>query len=447
MSFLVWESTGEYPIKRLAGVDMDESRLLIAEDECQPREFELGANLRVNGLTVEIFHGSVSQADRRMIGYDALACLEVVEHLDPDVLEKFWEVVLGSLRPKLVIVSTPNAEFNVYFPQLKYGTPESIFRNDDHRFEWTRQEFQDWCTPAAEQYGYTVSFTGTGMLPKGDLTIGFCTQFAILKLKETQTTLPEEPVQECYKLVSRIEHPIYEIEHTQEEILEYLHDKIARIRPRPPRIDPDDEEECNYQNGHGNQDDEQVSEQPRTGSESATETEAKAEGDPNVTPQTEDELGVLALEDLWAGLDIRQRCKRRSTMIQILKTSSLVRVDMEHDMIRLDEDDEFWKEWERQYERDNPVYNPYARTATSDKGDDIDDDYEVDWCDDDSGQTMGEMPVEGNWGLPESHQASGEWNHEARRNWKHDDFGSVDSPWRSPSNQVNNPTDGTWGSP
>ena len=64
--------------------------------------------------------------------------------MDPPVLEKFWGVVLGALKPKLVIVSTPNAEFNIYFSQLNYGTPKAIFRNDDHRFEWTRREFQDW---------------------------------------------------------------------------------------------------------------------------------------------------------------------------------------------------------------------------------------------------------------------------------------------------------------
>ncbi|KAI7817031.1 hypothetical protein BC939DRAFT_467189 [Gamsiella multidivaricata] len=144
MSFLIWESSGEHPITRLSGVDMDESRLTLATDACQPQDYELGSNLRVNKLAIEIYHGSVAQADSRMIGFDALACLEVVEHLDPDVLEQFWGVVLGKLRPKLVIVSTPNAEFNVYFPQLKYGTPEAVFRNDDHRFEWTRQEFEDW---------------------------------------------------------------------------------------------------------------------------------------------------------------------------------------------------------------------------------------------------------------------------------------------------------------
>ncbi|CAG8794305.1 11177_t:CDS:2, partial [Racocetra fulgida] len=65
-----------------------------------------------------------------------------IKHVYPPVLNKFFKVVLGTYKPKVVIVTTPNAEFNVYFPQLKYGTPEATFRIDDHKFEWTRSEFQ-----------------------------------------------------------------------------------------------------------------------------------------------------------------------------------------------------------------------------------------------------------------------------------------------------------------
>ena len=42
------------------------------------------------------------------------------------------------LRPKVVAMTTPNAEFNVLFPGF------SGFRHADHRFEWTRKEFELW---------------------------------------------------------------------------------------------------------------------------------------------------------------------------------------------------------------------------------------------------------------------------------------------------------------
>jgi hypothetical protein len=67
-----------------------------------------------------------------------------VEHLYADVLEEFFPSTLGYYQPRVLVVSTPNAEFNVYFPNLKYGTPEQQFRHDDHKFEWTRKEFEAW---------------------------------------------------------------------------------------------------------------------------------------------------------------------------------------------------------------------------------------------------------------------------------------------------------------
>jgi hypothetical protein len=37
------------------------------------------------------------------------------------------------MRPKLVVVTTPNAEYNTLFPDF-----EGPFRHWDHKFEWTR---------------------------------------------------------------------------------------------------------------------------------------------------------------------------------------------------------------------------------------------------------------------------------------------------------------------
>lgn len=77
MSLLVWETTGDYPITHLAGVELIEDRLQLAREACQPQDFELGSNLRVNKLTIDLYQGSVDQPDQRFIGFDALVCLEV----------------------------------------------------------------------------------------------------------------------------------------------------------------------------------------------------------------------------------------------------------------------------------------------------------------------------------------------------------------------------------
>lgn len=76
-SFLISETNGDYPVTRLLGVDMDLDSLAQANHQCQPQDYELGDNVRVHSLQVELFHGSVSQADKRLVGFDALACMEV----------------------------------------------------------------------------------------------------------------------------------------------------------------------------------------------------------------------------------------------------------------------------------------------------------------------------------------------------------------------------------
>ena len=108
---------------------------------------------------VKLIHGSLMYRDARLEGYDAAAVIEVVEHLDPPRLAAFERVVFEHARPALVAVTTPNAEYNVQWPSL----PAGRFRHRDHRFEWTRTEFEGWARGVADRFGYQVRF-----LPIGD---------------------------------------------------------------------------------------------------------------------------------------------------------------------------------------------------------------------------------------------------------------------------------------
>jgi len=85
--------------------------------------------------------------------------MEVIEHLDPPRLRAFERVLFESARPDTVALTTPNAEYNVKWPSL----PAGQFRHPDHRFEWSRAEFQAWATAVASRFGYSVQF-----LPIGD---------------------------------------------------------------------------------------------------------------------------------------------------------------------------------------------------------------------------------------------------------------------------------------
>lgn len=87
-----------------------------------------------------MLEGSVAEPDYRLIGCDAVVCIELIEHLEADVLEKFPQTVFEYTEPWLVIVTTPNKDFNEFFPNM----PNGEFRHPDHKFEWTRKEFQEW---------------------------------------------------------------------------------------------------------------------------------------------------------------------------------------------------------------------------------------------------------------------------------------------------------------
>ncbi len=85
-----------------------------------------------------LLHGSLMYRDKRLAGYDAATVVEVIEHLDAPRLTAFERVLFEAARPKTVIVTTPNAEYNAKFDTL----PAGQFRHKDHRFEWTREQFQ-----------------------------------------------------------------------------------------------------------------------------------------------------------------------------------------------------------------------------------------------------------------------------------------------------------------
>jgi hypothetical protein len=84
--------------------------------------------------------------------------VEVIEHLDPPRLDTFAHALFGHARPATVVLTTPNAEYNATWPSL----PAGRFRHRDHRFEWTRAEFQAWAEAAAGQFGYSVTFQPVG---------------------------------------------------------------------------------------------------------------------------------------------------------------------------------------------------------------------------------------------------------------------------------------------
>ena len=121
---------------------------------------------------VDLLQSSLTYADTRLAGLDAAVLMEVIEHVDPPRLAALEQTVFGSARPATVVVTTPNAEYNARFTDLRPGA----FRHPDHRFEWTRPQFRDWAAGVAGRRGYQVRFLPVG---SEDPRVGPPTQLAV----------------------------------------------------------------------------------------------------------------------------------------------------------------------------------------------------------------------------------------------------------------------------
>ncbi len=125
-----------------------------------------------------LLHGSLMYRDARLRPngepFDAAALVEVIEHLDPPRLRAMERAVFEFARPRTVVITTPNREYNSVWESL----PAGKFRHRDHRFEWTRAEFRAWAERVASAHGYTARFAPVG--PE-DTERGSPTQMAVLE--------------------------------------------------------------------------------------------------------------------------------------------------------------------------------------------------------------------------------------------------------------------------
>ncbi|MEM1128429.1 MAG: 3' terminal RNA ribose 2'-O-methyltransferase Hen1 [Bacteroidota bacterium] len=163
---------------RIVGVDVSHRAL----ERAQAR-LRLDRQPEAQRRRVELHHGSLVYRDRRLTGFDAAALVEVVEHLDPPRLAAFARSVFGEARPRTVVLTTPNREYNARFETL----PAGQLRHRDHRFEWTRAEFEAWAHQVAEAYGYTVDIRPVG--PE-DPALGAPTQMGVFDRRPASPNTP-----------------------------------------------------------------------------------------------------------------------------------------------------------------------------------------------------------------------------------------------------------------
>lgn len=168
---LVQELLKDIRFTEIVGVDVSVRALTIAA-----RRLKLDRMGERQASRVQLTQGSLAYTDKRLKGYDAAVLSEVIEHLDLPRLPALEYAVFGHARPRTVVVTTPNVEYNVRWETL----PAGHVRHGDHRFEWTRAEFHAWATGVAERHGYDVEFAPVG---PDDPEVGPPTQLALFTLR------------------------------------------------------------------------------------------------------------------------------------------------------------------------------------------------------------------------------------------------------------------------
>lgn len=143
----------EKQFEEVVGMDVSHQSLRIAKQRLHYDRLSESEQERITFL-----QGSLCYRDSRLAGYDAAAVIEVIEHLDKPRLAAFERALFEFAFPKMVVLTTPNVEFNVKFENL----PAGKFRHRDHRFEWTRNEFECWSKDVANRFGYSVIFRSIG---------------------------------------------------------------------------------------------------------------------------------------------------------------------------------------------------------------------------------------------------------------------------------------------
>ncbi|RPE13116.1 3' terminal RNA ribose 2'-O-methyltransferase Hen1 [Chitinophaga lutea] len=157
----------EKQFSRVLGMDVSYRSLEIAKDKLKtdrmpPRQQE----------RIQLIQGSLAYRDARIAGFDAAALTEVIEHLDEPRLTALERVLFEFASPGTVIITTPNAEYNVKLGPQGNGR----MRHNDHRFEWTRAEFENWGSRVASLYGYSAVYRPIG---DEDPEVGAISQMAI----------------------------------------------------------------------------------------------------------------------------------------------------------------------------------------------------------------------------------------------------------------------------
>ncbi|KAG1798182.1 uncharacterized protein HD556DRAFT_1232756 [Suillus plorans] len=217
--------------RRITGLDISSHALASAIEDTSPAAAN-ASYTRWEPLEVNIWHGGLEIFNPAFVNAECIVATEVVEHLPEEILADFTPMILGVYHPRCLLVTTPSYGFNARFspPGLTNtatGFPDPtkrtdrVFRHHDHKFEWTVEEFQQWCSGIAQEWGYDVDTTTIGRAQEKDKwgrdeQLGGASQVAVFKRLEGEawaTTREEKSAQMKEKSKSQKDHRLLETHH------------------------------------------------------------------------------------------------------------------------------------------------------------------------------------------------------------------------------------------
>lgn len=158
----------EPQLNKVTAFDVSTKSLDIASDRSRKEKLDPEEKEKLN-----FKQASLTYKDSRFQGFDCACLIEVIEHIDPARIPDVERIVFSFASPKTVIVTTPNRDYNTV-----YGMSGDQLRHRDHRFEWTRKEFEEWTRSICEKFGYTCEICGIGDMSE---EFGQPTQMGVFK--------------------------------------------------------------------------------------------------------------------------------------------------------------------------------------------------------------------------------------------------------------------------
>lgn len=121
---------------------------------------------------INIAHSSLEYFDKRFVNKDIGIMCEIIEHIEPRKLNSVLKNILENYNIKYLIITTPNFEYNKV-----YGIDG--FRHWDHRFEYTRAEFENFKKHLSVDLN--VDILDSGFIGEEHIEFGGSTQYVVIK--------------------------------------------------------------------------------------------------------------------------------------------------------------------------------------------------------------------------------------------------------------------------